>query len=226
MQVLWRAELALDSIQLPYWVSSFRSTPGELLFISICCYLAAFIFLPAKRWTESDVGGGAYPHACMESELAELERKRRRFFQETSPRPVFCLETACWLMEASWQVGLAHSPITCIQILLRPSLTVLLPRHHQAYYDPAGQLHKMDTEAYSGRMALENLGLEMEAHISDVDTDTHVVLARGKGSRLVLSFRGTLSSKNMMTDLKMAQQPLPPLSGKKKLSRVGSANPV
>lgn len=105
MQVLWRAELALDSIQLPYWVSSFRSTPGELLFISICCYLAAFIFLPAKRWTESDVGGGAYPHACMESELAELERKRRRFFQETSPRPVFCLETACWLMEASWQVG-------------------------------------------------------------------------------------------------------------------------
>lgn len=117
--MLWHAELSLESLQLPYWASSFRSSPGELLFISTCCYLATLIFLPARRWTEAEVGGGSLPHACMESELGELERRQRRrpFLQSKGPQPVFCLETACWLMEAAWQ----------------------------AYYDPAGRLHKART---------------------------------------------------------------------------------
>ena len=38
----------------------------------------AFIFLPGKRWSESDVGGGGYPHVSMESELPDIQRRIRR----------------------------------------------------------------------------------------------------------------------------------------------------
>jgi hypothetical protein len=63
-------------------------------------------------------------------------------------------------------------------------------------------------------MALENLGLGLEAFLSNVDTDTHVVLARGR-QRLVLSFRGTLTVRNMKTDMAVAQRPLPNFSPRK-----------
>lgn len=59
-----------------------------------------------------------------------------------------------------------------------------------------------------GRMALDSIGLELEKYVFDTDTDTYAILARGRG-RLVLSFRGSFSSKNMMTDLKMSQTILP-----------------
>lgn len=82
-------------------------------------------------------------------------------------------------------------------------------------------------------MNLGNLGLELVTYIHDPITDTHAILARGAfigpinrsflhppilsiklfthtGRRaLVLAFRGTLSSRNMLTDLKLGQVPLP-----------------
>ena len=64
-------------------------------------------------------------------------------------------------------------------------------------------------------MALGNLGLEMEAYICDQGTDTHAIFARGRGC-LVLAFRGTLSSKNMLTDLNMGQVALPSMQMRKK----------
>lgn len=76
-QKLWLTELQLDTLQVPFWAGSFQMTGGELFFVSMCCYAMAFIFLPAKRWTGHDVGGGGHPHVCMEAELDKLRKKKR-----------------------------------------------------------------------------------------------------------------------------------------------------
>ena len=90
----------------------------------------------------------------------------------------------------------------------------------QAYYDPDGRFHNRDDTVTPGIMALENLGLTMESYINDPLTDTHAILARG-GGRIVLSFMGTLSSRNMLTDLKFSQVPLPNLCLSKTQIKVG-----
>jgi hypothetical protein len=51
------------------------------------------------------------------------------------------------------------------------------------------RFHKVDEAVTPGRMALDMLGLEMEGYIADRGTDTHALLARGRG-KIVLSFRG------------------------------------
>ena len=96
----------------------------------------------------------------------------------------------------------------------------------QAYYDPDGHFHSVpptdDNAVMPGRMVLSNLGLEMEEYIVDAPTDTRALLGRvrgvggcGRAGALVLSFRGTLSSRNMLTDLKMSQVALPDMQLRK-----------
>jgi len=101
--------------------------------------------------------------------------------------PLFCLELACWLNEASWQ----------------------------AYYSPKGVSSKYFDEA-PGIMNLETLGLRMEGVVYDETTDTQVFVATNVAPRvdgdedsvIVVSFRGTASTSNLQTDLRSKQVPL------------------
>lgn len=98
--------------------------------------------------------------------------------------PVFCLELACWLNEASWQ----------------------------AYYSPPGI--SLKTAGVSpGGMNLESLGLTLEGAVYDDITDTQVFVATNfapqvdgeEDSTIVISFRGTASASNLQTDLRSKQ---------------------
>ncbi|KAL3931736.1 MAG: hypothetical protein SGBAC_011169 [Bacillariaceae sp.] len=98
--------------------------------------------------------------------------------------PIFCLEVACWLNEASWQ----------------------------AYFSPSGISSKYFDEA-PGKMNLESLGLHMEGVVYDETTDTQVFVATNVAPRvdgeedsvIVVSFRGTASTSNLQTDLRSKQ---------------------
>lgn len=99
--------------------------------------------------------------------------------------PVFCLELACWLNEASWQ----------------------------AYYSPAGitpndpNVGAMNIEGLGLRLegAIYDESTDTQAYVStnfadqvDGEEDTVIVIA----------FRGSMSSTNLQTDLKSKQVPL------------------
>ena len=98
--------------------------------------------------------------------------------------PVFCLELACWLNEASWQ----------------------------AYYSPAG-ISSKTAGTSPGGMNLEALGLRLEGAVFDHVTDTQVYVATNitrqvdgeEDSVIVVSFRGTANISNLQTDLRSRQ---------------------
>jgi hypothetical protein len=97
--------------------------------------------------------------------------------------PLFCLELACWLNEASWQ----------------------------AYYSPAGI--SPSKRGAPGGMNLEGLGLRLEGAVFDEVTDTQVYVATNiapqvdgeEDSIIVISFRGTNSASNLQTDFRSRQ---------------------
>ena len=96
--------------------------------------------------------------------------------------PVFCVEIACWLLEASWQ----------------------------AYYSPTEYLLN---DWAPGRMRLDSIGLKLEHAITDHDTDTHGFVASNiseeaegeEDSIIVIAFRGSASMSNVKTDLSFRQ---------------------
>lgn len=100
--------------------------------------------------------------------------------------PLFCVETALWLAECSWQT----------------------------YYSSTE--YKLDDFA-PGIMNLDCCGLELESDIYHEETDTRVYVASNlsaqvygeEDSVIVVSFRGTASFANVRTDLNYQQVPLP-----------------
>lgn len=104
-----------------------------------------------------------------------MERQLPRAALRQRRRPTLCLETALNLMEASWQV----------------------------YYDHTGYSHN---PIAPGRMELDELGLRLEAVFEDAAQDVRGFLARAEDPpRLVLAFRGTMTLKNVLTDLDLGQ---------------------
>lgn len=92
---------------------------------------------------------------------------------------VFCLETSAWLFEFSYWV----------------------------YYDPPN----VTTKSSYGPIDVSvpaALGFDIYRFISDEESDTHLLIGR-KGSRIVMSFRGTSSWENVKTDLLMSTTPIP-----------------
>ena len=93
--------------------------------------------------------------------------------------PVFCLETACWLMECSWQ----------------------------AYYSPDGEVNDLWS---SGKQNLGSIGLKLDSYVCNKDTDTwayvcsntHDQVDGKEDSIIVVTFRGTASTTNLVNDLK------------------------
>lgn len=99
--------------------------------------------------------------------------------------PVFCLELACWLNEASWQAYYAPSGITPNDPgIAGMNLEGLGLRLEGAIYDES-----TDTQAYVATNVY---------HQVDGEEDTIIVVA----------FRGSASSTNLQTDLKSRQVPL------------------
>ena len=67
------------SINLPESIGGLTSTSrslGQFLLISFICYSILFIFLPARRWSSLDIGGGPKPHVTLEREFEELFQSR------------------------------------------------------------------------------------------------------------------------------------------------------
>ncbi|KAL3803811.1 hypothetical protein HJC23_003973, partial [Cyclotella cryptica] len=100
--------------------------------------------------------------------------------------PVFCVETACWLLEASWQSY--YSPTEYSYNDWAPgtmSLSSIGLKLERAVVDDS-----TDTHAYVATNASEQIEGEDD-------------------SIIVISFRGTASISNMKTDLNFRQVPLP-----------------
>lgn len=101
--------------------------------------------------------------------------------------PVFCVEIACWLNEASWQ----------------------------AYYSPNKFL--ADDEWAPGQMNLESLGLRLERVVNDDSADIQVFVATNplprvdgeEDSVIVVSFRGSANASNLKTDFRARQVSCP-----------------
>ncbi|KAL9184484.1 hypothetical protein ACHAXT_002570 [Thalassiosira profunda] len=100
--------------------------------------------------------------------------------------PVFCVEIACWLLEASWQ----------------------------AYYSPT-EYSTSDWAPGLMRLDSIGLKLEHQIHDSETDTHGFVasnISEQVEGeddSIIVIAFRGTNSRSNIKTDLSFRQVPLP-----------------
>lgn len=114
----------------------------------------------------------------------EYDNTRERGVVSVGPyTPVFCVELACWLNEASWQ----------------------------AYYSPAGLLE--ESAASIKGMNLESIGLRLEGAVYDTATDSQAYVATNIGpqvdgdedSIIVIAFRGTASKSNVQTDLRHRQ---------------------
>lgn len=99
--------------------------------------------------------------------------------------PIFCTELACWLLEASFQ----------------------------AYYSPnAVEWNDMTP----GKMKLASIGLRLEAAILDETTNTQAFVATNVADQvdgvadsiIVISFRGSVDTSNLITDLKSRMVPL------------------
>ena len=100
--------------------------------------------------------------------------------------PVFCLETACWLLEAAWQAYYSHDEFkTDDWAPGRMSLSSVGLKLDAAISDD-----RSDTKAY----ICSNVKAQVDGE---------------KGSVIVVAFRGTASKKNMRTDLNWQQVPLP-----------------
>lgn len=132
------------------------------------------------------------PTAALEDKVYQLYKnlhidnnKRERGIVSMGPyTPLFCLEVACWLNEASWQ----------------------------AYFSPKGVSSKFFDES-PGVMNLGSLGLHMEGVVYDDITDIQAFVATNVAPRvdgeedsvIVVSFRGTASTSNLQTDLRSKQ---------------------
>jgi len=142
------------------------TTPGELLFLTVSCVTLQYLMLPPS-------------HSIQRRNnrmFIALEDNLPRAHLQLKKRPIFCVETACFLSECAWQV----------------------------YYEPD---HFLDDPLIPGKMDLKPLGLQLVAAFRDDENDTRGFLARSP-TRLVLAFRGTLTMKNVRTDLKLAQSSL------------------
>jgi hypothetical protein len=253
------------SRRFPYIGTASSIGPGKIIYMTVCCLDAAFIFLPSSYFYEQRKLGRdkdkdmlstpSYQrstdtdHATEESSHKsgqELERhflkdkrfvvtltrkshtwrilplpigrfksltkKRRQHLLLTMgdlssalqndfrlyPHPanrflatfgkysaVFCLETACWLCEASWQ----------------------------SYYNPVGGVPSNIRPAGLENMSLETIGLRLEADIWDEGTDTNAFVCSNISDQvegeedtiIVITFRGTANRTNLGTDLRYKQ---------------------
>ena len=228
--------------RFPYSGTAASIGAGEILYVTVCSLVAAFIFLPAspandssesetspllrsakaidKELQKSDkrqvVTLAKYTHSWRVFPLP-IERKsvlhhqpvpskvlppdafeidiegrpreasfRRGIIYKGRYMPVFCLETACWLLESSWQAYYSHDQF------------------------------KTDDWA-PGRMSLDSVGLKLDAAISDDRFDTKTYICSNikpqvdgeEGSVIVVAFRGTASKENIKTDFNFQQVPLP-----------------
>lgn len=220
--------------KFPYSGTAASIGPGKLVFATTCALIAAFIFLPSRSADKDEkdhgraiVGGDIFFSALPLTEKMKQRRDKRivvplarytrtwrvfplpikklnvasQLLSESSFQlddgersvvyfgrymPVFCLELACWLLEASWQ----------------------------AYYSPKD--FSLDDWA-PGRMALDRIGLQLEHALDDESTHTQAYIASNLSSQvdgeedsiIVIAFRGTASAKNIRTDLRSRQVPLP-----------------
>lgn len=109
--------------------------------------------------------------------------------------PVFCVETACWLMEASWNSYYNHSD------------------NVDSYSHNSTNLKTVDHDQRSSAMGTQNLGalglnLEHVVHCDKTDTwsyvcsNAHAQVDGNEDNIIVVIFRGTASITNVINDLK------------------------
>uniref|UniRef100_A0A7S3PV14 Fungal lipase-type domain-containing protein n=1 Tax=Chaetoceros debilis TaxID=122233 RepID=A0A7S3PV14_9STRA len=238
--------IALHAYQrFPYSGSAASLGPGEIIYITACTLVIAFIFLPSTTYmfilenSNNDADALAergelhqtpkenqrrdkrdfltlsrYTHTWRVFPLP-IERHRHVKIAKGKPKtvdgfqlnkdfntlpeklgrgtiyeknyiPLYCIETALWLLECSWQT----------------------------YYSTT----EYKTDGFApGIMNLDTLGLNLEADIYNESSDTRVFVASNiapqvdgeADSMIVVAFRGTASTTNIKTDLNIDQQALP-----------------
>ncbi|CAM9203306.1 unnamed protein product, partial [Ectocarpus sp. 13 AM-2016] len=91
-------------------------------------------------------------------------------------KPVFCVETAAWLLELAWE----------------------------AYADPIGFKNPHNYHIRAQRLA--RMGFELVRHIHNVEHDTNCFIFKDvPRGRLVVSFRGSVGTKHWMDNLRFFQ---------------------
>ena len=153
---------------------------------------------PRRRAKAAKVYRGGF--AVLERQLGgvcsdEAERCRAPY-----PRGahVLCVETCAWLCEVAWQ--------TYYQ-LPSSGVDTSLPRSASPRLRMLATTDVTLAAASGYGIALSHLGLELRMAIECPTLDLSGFLARGRG-RWVLSFRGSVSGTNLLTDLRMSRSPL------------------
>ncbi|CAM9273530.1 unnamed protein product [Ectocarpus sp. 4 AP-2014] len=96
--------------------------------------------------------------------------------EDDEDKPVFCVETAAWLLELAWE----------------------------AYADPIGFKNPHNYHIRAQRLA--RMGFELVRHIHNVEHDTNCFILKDvPRGRLVVSFRGSVGTKHWMDNLRFFQ---------------------
>ena len=224
----------------PFSCSASSMRSGDIIYITACTLVVAFIFLPSTDYILDNDNNKASTSPS-ESNINENQRRDKRWILPMSrythtwrvfPLPIerhdFNLNVTKKKMSESYQVDHQfrslpddvgrgaiyrenYVPLFCVETALW-----LAECSWQTYYSSTE--YKLDDFA-PGIMNLNCCGLELESDIYHEETDTRVYVASNLSaqvygeadSAIVVSFRGTASLANVRTDLNYQQVPLPEL---------------
>ena len=181
--------------------SDYQLGSGGTVFIACICYSVAFIFVaPLPEYLEAGLAGGiTHIFAILERDIPEQDPLfvkdpllLKPYFSPIN-KSIFCLETACRLLECTWQ----------------------------SYFPPNKDLHDLEDDDSFARMMgcdvsspmnISGLKLTPRSFYFDRATSTFGYLATENHKRkAVVTFRGTARFQNVTTDLNLQQTTLPNL---------------
>jgi len=146
----------------------------------------------------------------------------RKSFNKRVRRDIFCLETACLLLEASFQCyfkkAAVSRPTSAMNTPNRINYSKNTKKDKPKAGNPFDDVNDVEAElsqVVGPNMDLARLGLELFRTFESDDQQIFGMIARAD-DRIVVTFRGSNSYDNIVTDFKFHQRELPNLKNSRK----------
>ena len=201
---MWSSSLRRASESFGTWAGQ-DTQIGALLYVSVICYNIFFVLsVPSESLgATTEYHGTTHAFVALEEDLelhndtnqerslAQLSDVSKCFHQTMPPSDSvpFCLETACYLMECTWQT--------------------YFPPVGVSMYSDKDILPSLIGTAVQANRDTERLGLHWSKSFHNRHTDSWGYVASNTSGRIVIAFRGTVGLLNVSTDLRLSQIPLP-----------------
>ena len=155
-------------------------------------HIASYIFAPSRQLlgqSNDNVDLEGTSHAFVALERNANRAQRRKSIGKVS-REIFCLELSCFLLECSWQAYYLMGEGNSSKV--------------DAIHDDDS--NSRPAEVTKTQMDLQRLGLQLvkEMHSSDLSTSGYIARSHD-GRHLVVSFRGSIDSANIVSSLYVTQ---------------------